>query len=292
MDQEMYDKSKNYEILTRAIYQSILKSQGTEKIEVQHNQVIEGRSGVGHQIDVLWQFRIANIEHKVIVECKDYATTLTLGRVRDFFGVVHDIGNVSGIIVTKVGFQSGAVEFAEHYGINLKLLRKPSDADWAGRVKNINISIVLKGVDSSYENPLRLNLQIRNPQDKVRLDALEKSGLLAKLSPLDMKLLDSNGVATTEEFRYWIPGVVPVFELQVGGPYKHIIKQDGMFINYPRIDGKTERIELAAIEVEYYIKEFNSVETEVQGDDIVKAILKDYSTGKVEHVHRSGSEEA
>jgi hypothetical protein len=31
------------------------------------------------------------------IECKNYSKEVSVGRVRDFFGVIHDVGNVKGI---------------------------------------------------------------------------------------------------------------------------------------------------------------------------------------------------
>ncbi|NLD49970.1 MAG: restriction endonuclease, partial [Clostridiaceae bacterium] len=103
MDIDLYNEAIEYEQLTRAIYQAILMNEGSENIIVEHNVPIRGRSGVEHQIDVLWHFKQAGIEHDVLIECKNYSTNLTLEKVRNFFGVIHDIGNVHGVIVTKTG---------------------------------------------------------------------------------------------------------------------------------------------------------------------------------------------
>ncbi|WP_256338062.1 MULTISPECIES: hypothetical protein [unclassified Paenibacillus] len=58
--------------------------------------------------------------------------------MRDFFGVLHDLGNnTKGIFVTKVGYQSGAKKFGDYYGISLKEMRPPNHEDWNGRIRNI-----------------------------------------------------------------------------------------------------------------------------------------------------------
>jgi len=82
---------------------------------------------------------MANVEHTVLIECKDYGKTLELQHVRNFFAVLQDIGNCQGLIVTRTGFQSGAKQFTEYYKIGLKLLRQPTEEDWKGKIKNIHI---------------------------------------------------------------------------------------------------------------------------------------------------------
>ncbi|GAI09384.1 unnamed protein product, partial [marine sediment metagenome] len=132
MDSKLYKDSVEYEKLTQAIYQSILLDEGLEKISVEYNGSLTGRSGVAHQIDVYWKFKQANIEHAVLIECKYYSTALTLEKVRNFHSVINDIGNCRGIMITKIGYQSGAKKYADFYGIDLKILRKPLQEDWEG----------------------------------------------------------------------------------------------------------------------------------------------------------------
>jgi len=103
MDAAIYAEAIEYELLTRQIYESILQSEGSKSIDVKHNVSIAGRSGVEHQVDVYWEFKQAGLTHRVLIECKNYASNLTLEKARNFFAVVHDIGNCRGIMVTKTG---------------------------------------------------------------------------------------------------------------------------------------------------------------------------------------------
>ena len=132
--------SIEYELLTKEIYQTLLNAEGLKTIDVCHNVKVKGKA-FEHQIDVYWEYEIAGIKHKVAIECKNYNTEVSVGKVRDFYGVLADIGNVSGIMVTKIGFQKGAKEYAQHYGINLKELREPTDTDWSGRIRSVNFII-------------------------------------------------------------------------------------------------------------------------------------------------------
>ncbi|TOF18192.1 hypothetical protein CGJ26_24310 [Vibrio parahaemolyticus] len=75
--------------------------------------------------------------HRVAIECKNYNSDVSIGKVRDFFAVLHDIGNIKGIFVTKKSYQKGAKESADYYGISLKEMRYPNEADWEGRAKTI-----------------------------------------------------------------------------------------------------------------------------------------------------------
>ena len=160
MDAEQYKEAIEYEKLTQAVYQAILARED-QNLAVQHNVAITGRSGVDHQVDVYWRFRQASIDHTVLVECKNYASALTLEKVRNFFGVLHDIGNCRGIMVTKTGYQAGVEKFARFYGIELKLLRQPSDADWEGRIKNMRLNIIARAAVSTEDRPISVGVALK-----------------------------------------------------------------------------------------------------------------------------------
>ena len=64
------ETSEDYEKLVKKIYEDILALEGVENIEVKHNEKVNGKSGVEHQIDVFWEYRYADVTHKVLIECK------------------------------------------------------------------------------------------------------------------------------------------------------------------------------------------------------------------------------
>lgn len=132
-----------YEKFAQEIYQGLLNEESIKAIQVQHNVKLRGKSGQLHQVDVYWEYELAGVNHKVAIECKNYNKPVSVGKVRDFYGVLSDLNNVNGIMVTKVGYQKGAKEFATHYGINLKELRLPNkEESIIGRLElNLNISI-------------------------------------------------------------------------------------------------------------------------------------------------------
>jgi hypothetical protein len=84
MDAKEYQAAVEYEKLTQAVYQAILNGEG-QNVTVEHNVDKLGRSGVAHQVDVYWQFSQAGLDHIVLMECKNYASSITLEKVRNFF---------------------------------------------------------------------------------------------------------------------------------------------------------------------------------------------------------------
>lgn len=110
-----------YEKITKCIYEEILRGEGYENVEVRHNISLQGLKGT-HQIDVFWKLNYANLEHSVIIECKNYSRPIDISIVRSFESVVNDIRNAKGIIVTRSGAQKGAIEYAKKCGISIKKL--------------------------------------------------------------------------------------------------------------------------------------------------------------------------
>ncbi|MFH6953350.1 restriction endonuclease [Pseudoalteromonas sp. XMcav1-K] len=287
MDAELYSQSIQYEQLTQSIYQAILAKEGVNNIDVEHNVSLKGKSGVEHQIDVLWKFKQAGVEHKVLIECKNYASSLTLEKVRNFFAVLHDIGNSNGLMVTKTGYQSGAKDFAEHYGIGLKILRKPIEQDWENRIKDIHLNIVARSVSSSEETPLTAELLIKpnSPEQEERLEALNQAGKLSIPSGADICLLDQNGEVSTEEMRWFLPRSLDTIDKEEGGPYTQKIALENKYLYVNEGTSEQELVEIMGIVATYYVESY-SEEVISHGDEVVELILKDFSSNDVEHVQR------
>ena len=285
MNMDIYRESVQYEQLTQSIYQAILQSDYGENIQVEHDVEVKGRSGVAHQIDVLWRFKLGNVKHTVLIECKNYASSLTLEKVRNFFGVLHDIGNVQGIIVTKTGFQSGAAEYANYYGIDLKLLRKPTDQDWDGRMKDLHINIIAKSVASSKSKPLMVQMKLKSKDDiqKKYLEGLMEGGNLVVESGPQLRLLDKNGNVCSEEMRWWLPKHINVLDKEEGGPYNQYIELDNKYVLINQGKYDEQLIQVEGFDISYYVESF-SHEIITHGEEIVEAILKDFNTNEVEYV--------
>jgi len=284
----MYAEAIEYEFLTQAIYQAILVEEGQRNIKVQRDINQVGRSGVSHQIDVLWQFKQAGVLHTVLVECKNFSSSITLEKVRNLFAVAHDIGNCHAIMVTKTGYQEGAFKFANHYGIHLKLFRKPTQADWKGRVKDIILRIKAKMPVSTDERPIRVD-SFFSPASTEQEKKLRKHFSLGTLyvpSGPDVLFLNADGVPATEEMRWWLPKQLDVLDKEPGGPYEQSIPLDDKYLLVSMGDKHQELIRVGGLKVTYYVEQEDLSEIAIYGDQTVRAILKDFATGETEHVLR------
>lgn len=148
-----------FELFTRHIYQKLVNNDVLKPTLVQHNVKLKGKSGCEHQIDVYWEYEIAGNKHRVAIECKNYNSQVEVSNVRDFKGVLDDLNNVNGIMVSAQGYQSGAKKYAEEYGISLKELRTPNWNDTIGEIvfvfhTNIRRCLFLVDEDWAIQNGL------------------------------------------------------------------------------------------------------------------------------------------
>ena len=148
-----------FEQFTQRIYQKLVNNDVLKPTLVQHNVKLKGKSGCNHQIDVYWEYEIAGNKHRVAIECKNYNSQVEVSNVRDFKGVLDDLNNVNGIMVSAQGYQSGAKKYAEEYGISLKELRTPNWNDTIGEIvfvfhTNIRRCLFLVDEDWAIQNGL------------------------------------------------------------------------------------------------------------------------------------------
>ena len=268
-----YDTSTEYELLVKSIYEAILNQGNAENIEVKHNQKLVGKSGVAHQIDVLWRFRQAGIEHLVLIECKNYGHTVELGDVRNLHSVVEDIAGARGVMVTRVGFQSGATEFAKHHGIGLKLLRAPEEQDWDGYIRRVTVFLTAKSFDR--RNPPTVLFFIP-PEFEAQVSNARPKG-----NGVDIQLRDKEGNAKTPPLGRWLDQHVPILDKAAGGPYKHKIELTETYITFERENSESFLVPVSAIEVTYHVSDDNQ-KIDVDGGQLVKYVLKDFVSGEVE----------
>ena len=107
-----------FEEYVRGIY-SILLNLKDEGIVVAGgaNTFLKGISGETYQIDVYYEFERAGILHKVIIECKDWKAPVKREMINALESKVRDIPGVIGVIISRNGYQSGAINFARKKGI-------------------------------------------------------------------------------------------------------------------------------------------------------------------------------
>lgn len=279
VDQTADMSGTEYEHLARDIYHALLHNDGVKTVDVKHNIDIAGRSGCSHQIDVYWEFSLGGVIYKTAIECKRYNKPLEIGRVRDFYAALTDIGNIQGIVITTIGYQAGAKKFADYYGINLQELRTPTDADWKGKLRDLNLRFIIfepkiesVGAFNVDDEWYRANLAKGGQQV-----ACEISGLMTEIGLHDA---EGNLVRSWYQIERDLPQLI--FKsgnvdpsLQVG---TYTIDAKGLFMPHPTFG----LVPLNSVNVDYSIG-VTEIETKILGAEIVKFILRDLKSG---HIHR------
>jgi hypothetical protein len=266
-----------YEILAQEIYQSLHKSEGINTIDVQHNIKVKGTSGCEHQIDVFWEFEMVGELHRVAIECKNYSNQVSIGKIRDFKAALDDIGNTKGIFVSKVGYQRGAIEFAEHCGISLKEMRPPTEEDWKGRVKDIvfDISMFTTNIKGAS-----IKLDEEWIMQKTKYDSVEELPTRVFANTDELFLIDSKGKKINN-----------MTELVDMIPHNWQEKFDAIhsfdFEDAYMLDDSNEKLKVNSVTFTYdFVSQTESVKLE--GNLVAKAILKDVKTQGIKFFDNSG----
>lgn len=264
-----------YEKFTQEIYQELVNSDVLKTTGVQHNVKLKGRSGQKHQIDVYWEYEIAGTQHKVAIECKNHKIPVAIGKVRDFNGVLSDLNNVTGIMVTKVGYQKGAKEYASYYGIDLKELRVPNHGEAIiGEIEyrfNIACRHCLFLVDENYAETEKFSVsRYKQRIDSIRVDRTPKwvNSTHVPLQLIDNNIIDSNGtvIKSLNDIEKSLPK---------NSDSDIIFKYEDAYVNT-----RWGKIKINEIKYEYeYTNEKKIIAIDAQ--DFVKAILKDALNGEI-----------
>jgi hypothetical protein len=283
-----YAKGMEYELLVKSIYEAISVQKDVANSKIERNVVINGAAGVGHQIDILWSFDTNDQSRRVLIECKNYSKAVDLGVARNFKGVLDDIGNCDGLIVTKVGFQKGAQKFCEHYNILTKVCRKPTDKDWRGRIRTIRVEFAAKILASNPEKPVvvKFLFEAETLQDQQQIQQDIDTGKISLPNIPDMCLYDAEGNQITDEISYLLPRYLDYLKKPDGGPYTEGIRTPNYYVYVFSESGDSILKKIGAIEVTYFVETIELGEFVVAGEDVVEAILKDTVTNELDFTKR------
>jgi len=270
----------DFERFTQRVYQKLVDNDVLKPTTVQHNVKLKGKSGCEHQIDVYWEYEIAGNMHRVAIECKNYNSLVPIGKVRDFQGVLADLNNVNGIMVSKKGFQEGAKKYAAEHGISLKELREPYWNEPFGAITittYVNTKHCLFLIDEKWANENNVSMegirQFLMNRQREKADYW-KAATHFPIEKKDSIIRNSKGekISSIEELEEKLPdnpepGSSIVFNFEDG------------WIN-------TRYWGLAKIREVMFEYESDTQETtfNLAADDFVEAILEDALNGKMDYV--------
>lgn len=108
MDEGSVKKWKGYEWLVTKIHHDQMNS---INVEVKYNQRIRGKlSGQLRQVDILVREKHDNSDLVTIIDCKHHNGKVDIKGVEEFLGMCEDVQANNGILISKEGFTSGAIE--------------------------------------------------------------------------------------------------------------------------------------------------------------------------------------
>ena len=86
--------------------------------DAETNQKIEGVRGK-HNVDVLVKPKFFGRDITWLVEAKDWNSNIPKEKVLTFLQIMQDVGADRGFLISKIGFQSGAIECAKNTNLEL-----------------------------------------------------------------------------------------------------------------------------------------------------------------------------
>lgn len=271
-----------YERFTQRVYQKLVNNEVLKPTSVKHNVKLKGKSGCEHQIDVYWEYEIAGNMNRVAIECKNYDSQVPIGKVRDFFGLLQDLNNVRGIMVSSKGYQDGAKKFASFYGISLKELRRP--------IWNESIGSITAVFHTAAKHTLFLFDEDWVKEHDFDIDRLRQFYMIFQSTkadywktathfPLETRdgiIRNSKGekITTLEELEQQLPK----------NP------ESGAEIVFPFADGWVESLHWGKVKIREVKYEYESKVQEttwsLAAEDFAEAILKDALDGKMAYISK------
>ena len=280
---QIRNKNTEYEQFTRKVFVGLSSQKRVKTIKLQHNVKLLGNSGTRHQIDVYWEYEKDGQLHKVAIECKNYTNKVSIGKVRDFYGVLADIEGLQGIMITKAGYQSGAKKYALSKGIHLKELREPiGEESLAGRIItdfHVSMRRCLYLVDEDWAK--QHGFDIKPYLRWLDMMSIEHKSLWVNAShiPIERKgdyiyNAKKEVITSHEDIEATIPGTmeedssrtIPFEDAYIDSKYWGLVK-------------------IKEIKYDYTNETRRSI-MDIDARDFIEAILKDVESGAIEYVEK------
>ena len=107
-----------FEIFCMETLKAYAEREKLQNFSIKHDQKIESDDGT-YQIDVIAEYTALGAKNVVLVECKKHSNSVKRDVVTNLHAKLLSLGAQKGIIISTVGYQRGAVQYAEKHGIAL-----------------------------------------------------------------------------------------------------------------------------------------------------------------------------
>lgn len=277
----MPKRGREYELLVKEICGYLSRAEGLSDVQIQHNVFLFGAAGVKHQIDVLWSFTKNGVPYRVAVECKDYKNHVSKEKIAAFHSILLDIGNIYGILASKMGCQSGAKEYARKYGVHLLEIRHPNDIDWKGRVKNIHADFNMRSIDKVQphifvDKASAEELGISFSEGNRFSDNTDHMQISFEKMLTNEGIISENTTLTMQDLMCLLPVRKPGKCYKFGFAFENAVISSG-----------DSKLPIAGIGFDYEIREFVN-HIDILGDEVIKAIVKDITEGMDKRIDKFG----
>ena len=125
----------------------------TVKFDVR--KILTTSYGIRREFDIYWEYEIDGRICKAIIECKNYKSRVSIDRIDALIGKLTDFPTIQPIFATKVGYQSGAQEFAKQHNVELLVVREQNISDWTD--ENGQPLIRYIGINAHYSAPAEIH---------------------------------------------------------------------------------------------------------------------------------------
>ena len=85
----MAKPGRDYEDFVAGLYGALLQAElvfDGRNIEVEQNKTIIDNDGLEREFDVYWEYEIAGITYRTVIECKDYTSTISVDHIDGLLG--------------------------------------------------------------------------------------------------------------------------------------------------------------------------------------------------------------
>ena len=124
---------KAYEEFVAGLHRALLEAERVvdgRNIEVELNKIIVDKDGLEREFDVYWEYEIAGIQYRTVIECKDYNSSVSVADIDALLGKTQSIPGLRLVFATKKGYQSGAKTKAIRNNVDLLIVREQNESDW------------------------------------------------------------------------------------------------------------------------------------------------------------------
>lgn len=128
---------ETYEQLVEDICSQIAESNNSK---IFRKKKYLGSSGQEHEIDVSVEQNVRGAKVLFLIECKWWNKNVGVEQVLTLEGRLRDIGGHKGIIVTKTGFQKGAIQIARDRGIALVICANKKSFEFIAEKSSMHTS--------------------------------------------------------------------------------------------------------------------------------------------------------